>query len=1015
MDHDKQSNSGFRNVLNGGAASLAMGVALLSAGAMGQVVPQTPAVDEASKGQNTDEIVVTGTLIRNPNLTLATPVNVQTSNEIELRQANVAEDLLREVPGIVPSIGSAVNNGNGGASYLDLRGLGANRNLVLIDGGRTVPANGFASAGTSGAVDLNNIPLALIDRVDVITGGAASTYGADAIAGVANFVIKRNFTGIEAKASQQLTEQGDGHYERFDLTVGGNFADDKGNAVISIGYQKADPVYQGDRGFSTNNLDSYDGSAGGSSTTTPSTFSLPGQGSNHQVVPDGTLYAGTNLAPGGAGTTHKYYIPFNFNPYNIFQTPFNRYNIFGQANYKASDAVEVYTRGMFTQNEVKTVIAPSGVFGQLVTIPLSNPYLPIGARNQFCAASGITPAQCDAAALSPGPTLANGAVDPNYRTVNTILKRRTVEEGSRISDYTTTVFDYRAGVRGAIGEHLHYDIFGDYGRSENRQQILGYVGVSRVRQALLATNTTTCLDPTGNCVPLNVFGPTGSINAAQAAFINEQSTTAQRTSLLQAGGHLNGDLGFASPFATSPINFAAGAEYREYRASQLADTLAQTAGELGGAGGAVIPVTGGYNVVEGFGEVAVPLIEDKPFFKSLILQAGVRYSSYTLSGAPGGYNTTTYKGGGTWEPVGGFKLRGTYERSVRAPNLFELFSPPVTGLTNLKTDACSGNKPVGNAILTAICLAQGAPANTIGNIADPSAGQPNETSGGNVKLQPEKADTFTAGVIVTPDKYVRGLSLTVDYYHIVLNGAITVPTVGDALGACFNNQTAASATSTACTLIRRNPTTGGLDGDPATTPGIFLGYSNQGRILTNGIDATIDYRHNLGPGKIDVGFTGNYTFQSKFKANAADPNGLNRECVGYYSQNCSFTGSLQPKYQWSQRTTLSYEAIDLTVLWRHIAPFNQEPDDIVNVNGPAFSGNGQNFGHISSYDYFDIGVRYSISNNLRLIVSALNITDKLPPVVGSTIGSTTFNSGNTYPSTYDALGRRYVATVSLKY
>jgi len=221
--------SGFRNVLNGGAASLAMGVALLSAGAFGQAVPQTPAVDQASKPVNSDEIVVTGTLIRNPNLTLASPVNVTNAGEIQLRQAHVAEDLLRELPGVTPSVGAAVNNGNNGNSFLDLRGLGANRNLVLIDGGRIVPSGSIqaSQAGSTGAVDLNDIPLALIDRVDVLTGGASATYGADAISGVANFIIKKNFAGIDLNTSQQLTERGDGHYERIDLTVGGNFAEDK--------------------------------------------------------------------------------------------------------------------------------------------------------------------------------------------------------------------------------------------------------------------------------------------------------------------------------------------------------------------------------------------------------------------------------------------------------------------------------------------------------------------------------------------------------------------------------------------------------------------------------------------------------------------------------------------------------------------------------------------------------------------------------------------------------------------
>lgn len=635
-------------------------------------------------------------------------------------------------------------------------------------------------------------------------------------------------------------------------------------------------------------------------------------------------------------------------------------------------------------------------------------------RSFFCADAGISQAACDLGATATSPTNPDGSANKNYQTFDTQLYRRTTEAGPRQNTYTTTVFDYRAGVRGALGEHLHYDLYGDYGQSENRQLINGYVGISKVRQALLATNPTTCLNTTGNCVPLNIFGPSGSITAAQAAFITEQSTTAVRTSLLQVGGRLTGDVGFGSPLSSTPINFAAGAEYREYRGSQLADQLAQTAGELGGAGGAVVPFNGGYNVVEGFGEIALPLITDKPLFRSLTLEAGVRYSSYTISAAGGGgYNTTTYKGGGTWEPVKGFSLRGTYDHAVRAPNLAELFAPNVTGLTVLSTDPCVGAGPTTNAALAAVCIAQGAPAARVvaGNVGAINAGQVNDTSGGNLKLNPEIADTFTLGTIIQPSNLVRGLAFTFDFYQITLNGAITTPTPDDAVNACFANVTAANAASLACTQIARNPGTGSLSGDPATTRGLFLGLTNQGRLFTDGLDATFAYSHEFGPLKATFGFTGNYVFQHRFKSNEASATSLNRECSGFYSVNCSFTGSLVPKYSWSQRTTLSFESVDLTLLWRHIAPVSQEPAAITKKANTAFPG----FGHINSYDYFDLGARIGISKQLTFVATVQNLLDKQPPIVGTNIGSTAFNSGNTYPSTYDTLGRRYAVTLELKY
>jgi iron complex outermembrane receptor protein len=337
-----------------------------------------------------EDIVVTGTLIRNPNLEQSTPVNVTTSDAIELKQSNVAEEVLRELPGVVPSIGSAVNNGNGGASFVDLRGLGSTRNIVLLDGNRLVPS------GLLGRVDLNIIPLALVERVDALTGAAVTTYGADAITGVVNFITRRDFAGIEVAASEQITEKGDGNYMRADLTLGANFDDGRGNATLSVGYQQSDPVYQGERDFSRVQISSYTGGAAGSGTAVPSRFSGARALDPVTCAPNTTL-AGANLGTAqiewGEGTrpaclgglSSALYAPFNFNPYNVFQTPFTRYNLFGTARYEVSDAVEVYARGLFSKNNVKTIIAPSGSFGGAVTINLNNPLLPDLLRNQFCA------------------------------------------------------------------------------------------------------------------------------------------------------------------------------------------------------------------------------------------------------------------------------------------------------------------------------------------------------------------------------------------------------------------------------------------------------------------------------------------------------------------------------------------------------------------------------------------------------------------------------------------------------
>jgi outer membrane receptor protein involved in Fe transport len=990
------------------------------------------------------EIVITGTLIRNPNLVASAPVTVVGHDEVQLRQTNTAEEILRTIPGAAPSIGSQVNNGSGGSAYVNLRGLGSNRNIVLLDGVRIVPVD------LIGRVDLNTIPLALVDRVDVLTGGASSTYGADAVSGVVNFITRSDFAGMELAVSDQITQRGDGNYLRGDLTLGANFADNRGNAVISLGYQESDPVYQGgDRPWSNIALSSADPgnlNSATSATTVPTVIDIPGN-STVCVNPTNTScqvdLTGTGIVP--------FYQGYNFNPYNVFQTPFKRYNMFGAAHYDITDHLTVYGRGMYNNTTVDTIIAPSGIFSTNVTVPLSNPFLSAAQRNFFCANADFDPntagrqtltqAQCDAAAA------ATTTSNPDYRTVTFQANRRMPEVGPRISDYNTTSFDFRAGVRGDITDRIGFDVFGSRGISDKTQTIQNYVLTSRVLQSLLATNPTTCLTTTNSCVPLNIFGPEGSITPAMAAFISQQSTTRTRSILSQGRGTINGDTPLQL-WAKNPVSFAVGAEYRKYQASQRADTLAKTAGELGGAGGAVpdVPVHGkyaGFDVYEGFAEVIAPIMSDRPFVEELQLEAGIRRSHYTINDPDHGtpkFNTTTWKVAGSWAPVRDLKFRGAYNHAVRAPNIGELFTPVTVGLVALATDPCAGTAPLSNANLAAVCLAQGAPAGTIGSIPGPISGQVQQSAGGNPFLKPETAKTWTVGAVVRP-RFVPGLNATIDYYNIKITDAITQPTAGDVIALCFNNLSAASATDPACTGIRRNPTTGGLSGSPATTFGLPRQLSNQGKLSTDGVDFTLDYRHGIGtvlnsPAKIAINLGGNWTHSAKFQAT---PVSVNRECVGYYSINCA---SPNPKWSFNERTTLSLGRVDLSVLWRYIGKLayegtasdfiargftngnhllfngtvNTRPSTSPLFNAPGtFNGQTLDFNHIPAVNYFDFSTRFNVNEHFDLTFTVRNIFDKTPPIIGNTAGTTAFNSGNTYPSTYDPLGRSFAAGARIKF
>jgi outer membrane receptor protein involved in Fe transport len=843
---------------------------------------------------------------------------------------------------------------------------------------------------------------------------------------------------------------GDGNFMRADLTMGANFDDGRGNAVLSVGYQESDPVYQGDRDFSVFQVSSFTGGTAGSGTAVPSRFSgarpLIAGTCTINTTPSATTAGNLGTAqiewgdgPNPAclgGLTAALYNPFNFNPYNIFQTPFTRYNIFGQAHYEVSDAVEVYARGLFSKNNVKTVVAPSGSFGAAMTINLNNPFLPALLRNQFCAfnVGGIgayvprfTPAECAAAATATGPS------DPNYRTVTAAFNRRTTELGPRISDFQTTIFDSRVGLRGPLTGTIDWDVSGSYGQSTQVQEIQNYALTSRLRQGSLVSlvgGVPTCHDTSNGCIPVDIFGPEGSITPEMADFLSEGSATTIKTSLGQVRGLVSGDIGYALPWATQPIGFALGTEFRKYKATQSSDLLAKTPGELGGFGGANPDIDGGYAVYEGYGEIIAPIVEDKEFFESLTLEAGIRYSKYEIDGA-GGNETWTWKAGGSWEPGWGLKIRGNYSRAVRAPNIAEMFTPNIVGLTNLAVDPCAGTAPLANADLRAICLAQGAPVGTIGSITNPTAAQANIVVGGNVALDPEKANTWTLGAVFVPE-FLPKFSMSVDYYNIRIEDVIGAATPGDLINACFGSITSASASDPDCLIIRRNPITGGLDGDPATTPGLFGTTTNLGELFTDGVDLIMNYKTDVGFGNLALSFVGNWTHSSKFNSNAAAEGSTFRECVGRYSVNCSFTGSIQPKLQFSQRSTLTMGKVDLSLLWRWIDEVKYEPrqfaDDLAAAEdaGCDLSGGPDGpdpdgclvdpeFRKIPAEHYFDLTARFNATDNMTFTFTVQNLFDNQPKVVGNTIGSTTFNSGNIYPSTYDALGRRYAVSAKLKF
>jgi outer membrane receptor protein involved in Fe transport len=978
-------------------------------------------------GSEGGEIIVTGSRISRPNLEQSSPVQVVGAEEISFQQPTTAEELLRDLPGVAPGINSAVNNGSNGTATFNLRNLGANRNLVLLNERRLVPA------GLNNVVDLNVIPLALIERVDVFTGGASSTYGADAVAGVVNFITRRSFSGIDLSANYGITERGDGANYRFDLVTGANFDEGRGNVVLGVSHTSVEPVLQGQRNIGRvarqSTVCSAAQTAANPTACASTTQGLP-QGSPTAVpaslfFPLGIAGNPIQAAGGGAfnptgGNIIAGLSDYNFQPINLFQTPLDRWSIFSSGRYEISSAVELFSEALFSRTRVRQELAPTGTFTNQFRLPLNNQFLTPAQRLQLCelavGSTGAFPATGQpTGAVIPTNAAGCGAAIASGTEINTIIARRFVESGPRTATFNSNLFQVSGGARGPLTSTLEWEVSGQYGESDRQSSNTNGALADRVQQALRGCPA----GSTAGCVPLNIFGPAGSITPAQLGFLGVTTSTFTYTKYRGVQGVVSGDLGFASPFANTPIGIAVGAEYRKYEAEQFGDLPSSTPGAVLGAGGAFTAIKGQYSSKEAFAEINVPLIEDS-FIHNATLEAGARYADYTTTGGD-----WTYKVGGSISPIRDIKLRGTYARAVRAPNIGELFAPTNTVLNNLATDPCQGTRDqitARGAGFVALCEAQvqaiGLPASTVGGISPPPAGQINVTGGGNLNLRPEVATTKTVGIVLQPS-FLRGFTATVDWFNIQVKGAVSAPTVGDVLNGCFSGTSNAQL----CTLIRRNPLTGGLGGDPATTQGVILASSNLGFLETEGVDFSASYGLGVGTlGRLNLNFNGSYTNKSRFQAL---PTSFVRECTGFYSVSCD---PPLPEWSWNFRTTLAMRSgTDVSLLWRHISGTSAEPRTGANATTPPAAGtvgsyNSTNpatfieaYRNIPAYDYFDLSLQQAIGERLTLTFLAQNLLDKDPPAVGQTIGSTGFNSGGTYPSVYDAIGRRFVVGARLRF
>ncbi|MBI3674998.1 MAG: TonB-dependent receptor [Proteobacteria bacterium] len=1007
----KISKSSLRSSLLLGAASAAV---------FGIAAPAT--ADEVTT------VIVTGSRIPQTGLYSSSPVTAVGKQEMKFEGTTNVENLLNNLPAAFADFGDTASNGSTGTATVNLRNLGSARTLVLIDGKRLMPGDPALPSA-----DLNQIPAALVDHIEVSTGGASAVYGSDAIAGVVNFIMRKDFEGVEADGNYSIYQHNndssiakaavdhstfpvksapssvwDGANVDGTVLLGVNSDSGKGNITVYAGYRNTQAVLESQRDFSTCAMNTT--TLFGHPPLGPNDLFRCSGSSNSQFLNirahNPNVFCPTCAHPASTkafrSTTTTSFIPyqtardnFNFAPLNYLQRPDTRYTLGGMGHYEVSKAFDVYTSLMFMDDHTVAQIAPSGwfrgggSFGGDMLINCDNPFLgnPLNTHS---------PAHllCGASAGSSTNVLAQ-------------IGRRFVEAGNRQDNLRHTSYRMVVGVKGDLGDGWTYDLFGQYGTTIYAEEYLNDASLSHEQKSLqvvLVGGVPTCKsvidgsDP--SCVPANIFR-LGGLTQAAINYIATPGFKEGATEERVLGANLTGDLGqwgVQSPWAKSPVAVSFGLEYRSEFLDYRTDVEFQT-GDLAGQGGATPSVRGSFNVAEGFGEVRVPLIQGMPLVEDLTVNGGYRYSSYNLAG-----KVSSYKYGAEYQPIDDLKFRASFQRAVRAPNVVELFSPQTIGLWG-GFDPC-GTAPTFNA---AQC------ANTNGGVPlvnfgssnlDCPAGQCSGLFGGNLNLKPESSDTRSLGLVFTPT-FIDGFTATVDYFDIKVSGFIGVINQPLILDAC-----AVSGAASICSLIHRAPGTEILFGNAG-----FVDSRNQntGSLENRGIDFEANYQTDMADwgmgdnGGLAFNFVGTWTQRYNILSiptNFTRPLGLpdtNTDCAGKFGNFC---GTPTPRWRHKLRVTWSSPwDVDVSAAWRYMSRVKADwgSFDPADARIPAFS-------------YFDLAGTWTVREGVELHAGVNNIADKAPPILdNSYIATPPFGNGNTFPQVYDALGRFIFVGATVKY
>ena len=965
--------------------ALFTGLAVSAVGYGGAVSAQgQPGADDAT---TIDEIRVTGSrLIRSRDFVEISPVQTIEFEELQSVGNLTLEETLNRFPQLAPDTTSSTNQ-SGGAGVLpaNLRGLGAVRSLVLVDGRRFVPAD------VTGLTDLATIPDILVERVEIVTGGASAVYGSDAIAGAVNFMLRDSFDGVEMRYQFGEASRGDATGHKLDLLLGTtSLANGAGSVMLHLGYTDRDPVFMADRGFSRQ---PFLADANGvlqpfGTATIPGAFVGISSAQFEQV--DGIDWDGAVAAcPGGAIQGLRFAdgsVPtpfcrptdqFNYAGPNYLLRPLQRWQVNALGSYDLSDNIEIYSQVFYTKKENAYQQAPialspttPGQESGTLIIPNAdiNPLFPEPLRDFFA--------------------LNRDFFDPEGDGIFAVrnMAWQIAEFGPRFNLYTVDSFNMTTGMRGDFNlgaRDWYWDVFHQYARSDQRRLQEGLLSRSRLSAGLDVIlneeGQPECRVDLLNCEPINIFG-TDALTDEMINYIRTNITTQSSFTRAVAGGSVTGDL---VDLPAGPLATAFGVEWRRETFVNRPDSSA-IAGDIGAT--PQVFSDGNFNIFEVFAEARVPIISGVTGIDELAVEGAIRYADYSTIGSVAAWSTSL-----DWSINPSIRARASFSRAIRAPNLNELFSPIGAGFQGGLDPCWAASNPT--EAQKQLCVQQGVPADVVDNLERPPSEGFSIETGGNPDLDEEEADTLTFGFVLTPER-LPNLSLAIDYYRIKLDGAVANVPAQSLVNSCFAQL---DPNSLECQSITRL-SSGYIDRVRAP-------LLNAAEVKVDGLDVQANYAFDELPAWLSLpgrsatlDFTGVASWQ--FENSTVEFAGADRtDCAGFYGFSCSSDGiRAKPAFRSLLRTNWRSGPLRITPEVQYIGRLKRHPNAFPNENET-----------LSAWVYVNLTGGYDITDRFRLYGGINNLLDKQPPIMGFRAGG----DSNTQVQLYDTIGRQYFVGASL--